>query len=185
MVEKLSISLRTNILRCLSDNFSARRLIISYSSPSSVSVSARCQDLPAECRIRCHLGHCNHNCVVQDPLPHRPLPTSVYRTVLCAFTGFLRSGSRTCTSFIGRPGQGRSLATHGPRPGESPLADWQGDRDAVPSIEFRQQLYNLRSGENLIGPTEEASIRLPDLPEGCVLGISVESLGSFAWSART
>jgi len=53
----------------------------------------------------------------------------------------------------------------------------------VPSIEFRQQLYPLRSGENLIGPSEQATVRLPDLPAGCALGISVESLGAFAWSA--
>ena len=74
------------------------------------------------------------------------------------------------------------MASGGPAQANPPLADWQGDR-AVPSIEFRQQLYPLRSGENLIGPSEQATIRLPDLPEGCVLGISVESLGAFAWSA--
>jgi hypothetical protein len=77
---------------------------------------------------------------------------------------------------------GRTLASDGPAQANPPLADWQGD-GAVPSIEFRQQLYPLRSGENLIGPSERSTIRLPDLPEGCVLGISVESLGSFAWSA--
>ncbi len=53
----------------------------------------------------------------------------------------------------------------------------------MPSIEFRQQLYPLRSGENLIGPSEQSTVRLPDLPPGCVLGISIETLGAFAWSA--
>ena len=53
----------------------------------------------------------------------------------------------------------------------------------MPSIEFRQQLYPLRTGENLIGPGEQATLRLPDLPAGCVLGISVENLGAYAWSS--
>jgi hypothetical protein len=53
----------------------------------------------------------------------------------------------------------------------------------VPFIEFRQQLYPLRDGENLLGSGDRASIRLPDLPEGCELGISVDSFGSFVWAA--
>jgi len=52
----------------------------------------------------------------------------------------------------------------------------------VPFIEFRQQLYPLRRGENLLGPGTQASVRLPDLPADCELGISVETSGSFAWA---
>jgi pSer/pThr/pTyr-binding forkhead associated (FHA) protein len=50
----------------------------------------------------------------------------------------------------------------------------------VPYIEFRQQLYPLHKGENLLGPDAGADIRLPELPAGCYLGISVESEGTFA-----
>lgn len=53
----------------------------------------------------------------------------------------------------------------------------------MPFIEFRQQLHPLRDGENLLGSGDRASIRLPDLPAGCELGISVDSFGSFAWAA--
>ena len=52
----------------------------------------------------------------------------------------------------------------------------------MPFIEFRQQLYPLRRGENLLGPGAQASVRLPDLPADCELGISVETSGSFAWA---
>ncbi len=54
----------------------------------------------------------------------------------------------------------------------------------MPSIEFRQQLYTLRSGENLIGSGEPATVRLPDLPAECMLGINVETLGAFAFAAK-
>jgi pSer/pThr/pTyr-binding forkhead associated (FHA) protein len=52
----------------------------------------------------------------------------------------------------------------------------------VPFIEFRQQLYPLREGENLIGSSPQANIRLPDLPEGCELEISLEGPSALAWA---
>jgi hypothetical protein len=52
----------------------------------------------------------------------------------------------------------------------------------VPFIEFRQQLYPLREGENLIGSGPQADIRLPDLPEDCELAISLEGSSALAWA---
>lgn len=50
----------------------------------------------------------------------------------------------------------------------------------MPFVEHRQRLYRLREGENRLGTGSEASIRIPGLPEGCVLAISVERVGSVA-----
>jgi pSer/pThr/pTyr-binding forkhead associated (FHA) protein len=53
----------------------------------------------------------------------------------------------------------------------------------VPFIEFRQQLYPLRLGENLIGSSAQANIRLPDLPDDCELAISLEGESALAWAS--
>ncbi len=52
----------------------------------------------------------------------------------------------------------------------------------MPFIEFRQQLYALRVGENLLSADPSANVRLPDLPGDCGLGITVEDSGAYAWA---
>ncbi len=49
-------------------------------------------------------------------------------------------------------------------------------------IEFGKRLYPLKKGENLLGASPQASIRIPDLKPGYHLGISVDTIGSFVWS---
>lgn len=52
----------------------------------------------------------------------------------------------------------------------------------MPSIQYQQNLYSLREGDNLLGADPQADIRLLGLASGQSLGISVESIGAFAWS---
>jgi pSer/pThr/pTyr-binding forkhead associated (FHA) protein len=54
----------------------------------------------------------------------------------------------------------------------------------VPYVEFQQQLYRLRPGENRLGAGPEASIRVPGAPAGFLLVISLETRGAYAWSAH-
>ncbi len=54
----------------------------------------------------------------------------------------------------------------------------------MPFIEFRQRLYRLKNGENLVGPDEAAGIRLSELDRGYRIAISVEDFGSFAWAVQ-
>jgi hypothetical protein len=54
----------------------------------------------------------------------------------------------------------------------------------VPYIEFQQRCYRLKSGENLVGPHEAASIRIPELADGYRISINVEDLGTFAWAVQ-
>lgn len=53
----------------------------------------------------------------------------------------------------------------------------------MPYVEFQQQLYRLRAGENRLGAGPEASIQIPGLPAGFLLVINLEALGAFAWSS--
>lgn len=54
----------------------------------------------------------------------------------------------------------------------------------MPFIEFQQQLYRLKSGENLVGSDEASSIRLAELGTGYRIAISVEEFGAFAWAVH-
>ncbi|NIN72129.1 MAG: FHA domain-containing protein [Gemmatimonadetes bacterium] len=54
----------------------------------------------------------------------------------------------------------------------------------MPFIEFQQSLYRLKSGENLVGSDETASIRLAELGEGYRVAISIEEFGAFAWAVQ-
>jgi len=52
----------------------------------------------------------------------------------------------------------------------------------VPFIEYQQRLYRLKGGNNVLGADEAASIKLPQLSPGHRVTISVETVGSFAWT---
>ncbi len=52
----------------------------------------------------------------------------------------------------------------------------------MPFIEYQQRLYRLREGDNVLGASGSASIQLPELHPDHQLTISVESVGSFAWT---
>lgn len=52
----------------------------------------------------------------------------------------------------------------------------------MPFLEFRKRLYRLWDGENLVGSSPEAHIRIPELRDEHQLKISVDTLGSFVWA---
>jgi len=52
----------------------------------------------------------------------------------------------------------------------------------VPFIEYQERLYRLKEGNNVLGGDEAASIKLPQLSPGHRVTISVETVGSFAWT---
>jgi pSer/pThr/pTyr-binding forkhead associated (FHA) protein len=52
----------------------------------------------------------------------------------------------------------------------------------VPFIEYDKRLFRLKDGSNVLASDEAATIRLPDSVGDYKLTISVEDLGTFAWS---
>lgn len=52
----------------------------------------------------------------------------------------------------------------------------------MPFIEFQQNLYRLREGDNVVGSGDSAALRLPNLTPDDRLTISVETMGAFAWT---
>jgi hypothetical protein len=51
----------------------------------------------------------------------------------------------------------------------------------VPFIVYDQRLYLLNTGQNRLGSGADVDVQLPELTNGCHVGIHVERCGSYAW----
>lgn len=51
----------------------------------------------------------------------------------------------------------------------------------MPFIVYDQRLYLLNAGQNRLGSGADVDVQLPQLANGCHVGIHVERCGSFAW----
>jgi len=51
----------------------------------------------------------------------------------------------------------------------------------VPFIVYDQRLYLLNSGQNRLGSGTDVDVQLPEVSNGCQVGIHVDRCGSYAW----
>ncbi len=51
----------------------------------------------------------------------------------------------------------------------------------MPFIVYDQRLYLLNAGQNRLGSGTDVDVQLPEMSEGCHVGIHVERAGSYAW----
>ncbi len=63
----------------------------------------------------------------------------------------------------------------------SPPFGFPKEKCSVPFIVYDQRLYLLNAGQNRLGSGADVDVQLPELTNGCHVGIHVERCGSYAW----